>query len=77
MNNLIVKGLIAWFNDGKRLTALALIVIQMGARWLSAKGYPVPPELADSMAGYVAAAVLTGLSKADVKVPVAPAPPTP
>jgi hypothetical protein len=77
MNNLIVRGLIAWMNDGKRLTAIVLILLQYLAKWAETKGYPVPVGLAESSAGYIAAAVLTGLSKADVRVPVAPAPPTP
>ncbi len=75
LNNILVKAAIAWFNDGKRLTAIVLIALQYLSKWAEGKGYPVPPGLADSAAGYIAAAVLTGLSKADVKIPVPPTTP--
>jgi hypothetical protein len=70
MSNILIRGLVAWFNDGKRLTALVLTALQLAARWAAAKGYPVPEGLAESTAGFVAAAVLTAMSKADVKLPV-------
>lgn len=69
MNNILLRGVIAWFNDGKRLTALVLTALQLAARWASARGYPVPEGLADSMAGFIAAGVLTAMSKAELKIP--------
>lgn len=74
MNNILLRGALVWFNDGKRLTALALTVLQLIARWAASKGYPVPEGLADSMAGFIAAGVLTAMSKAELKIPVQPKP---
>lgn len=75
MNNLIVRLLAKWFNDGKRLTAIVLIGLQYLANWAAAKGYPLPEGLAESASGYIAAAALTMLSKVDLRVPE-PAPKT-
>jgi len=80
MNNLIVKGLIAWFNDGKRITALLLTALGMLLPKIRAAGVPLPEGAEVSLAPFLASCILLILSKIDVRVPTkadAPAPPTP
>jgi len=77
MNNIIVKGLIAWFNDGKRISALLLTLLGILLPKIRATGVPLPEGAEASLAPFLASCVLLILSKLDVRVPVAPAPPTP
>ena len=72
MNNVLVRAAIAWFNDGKRLTALIVSALAMLTPKIRDLGVPIPEGYEVPLAGFIASWVLVALSKADVKIPVTP-----
>jgi hypothetical protein len=74
VNNLIVRGIVAWFNDGKRISALILTALGMLLPKIRALGVPLPEGTEASLAPFIASCVLLLLSKLDVRIPVTPKP---
>ena len=58
----------AWFNDGKRITAIALTLLQMVLPWAKEHGIPIPEGADVQIAAWISTVVLLILSKADVKI---------
>ena len=73
MNSIIVRGIVAWFNDGKRISALLLTALGMLMPKLRAAGVPLPEGAESSIAPFLASCVLLLLSKLDVRIPETPA----
>ena len=70
MNNVIVRGLIAWFNDGKRMSALVVAAIGLLIPKMRVWGVPFPEGTEQTLGPWLAAFVVSWLamSKTDVRV---------
>lgn len=72
MSNVVVRFLVRWFNDGKRINALILTAFGILEPKLRAAGFPLPEGAAAELAPYIGSMVFTILSKLDVRIPTAP-----